>query len=241
MNIRNFEDLIDAIYLRKVAFLATFFVIFLLSYGLLAWFDLLPEPVAPKAPEVEQTQLAETGLIESPDSVLATSTVETPAPVIDQGPLLPNKLVIDRFERTIEVLNPESNLVADLDAALLHGAVRHPDSATMDREGSVFILAHSSYLPSVLNKNFQAFNGIQNLKFGDTVRLEAEGFEYVYRVDKVYKAKAEDATIAIAGNTKRLILATCNSFGSKDDRYIVEAELVEVISLDNSQDLTKAI
>ena len=110
---------------------------------------------------------------------------------------------------------------------MLSGAVRHPDSATLDQLGTVFILGHSSYLPSVRNKNFQAFNGIQDLKWGDTIKITATEGEYVYRVDKVYRAKAQDITVPIAGSVKRLVLATCNSFGSVNDRYIVEADLVE--------------
>jgi LPXTG-site transpeptidase (sortase) family protein len=236
MNVKNLNELLDAVLLRKISFLIAFFVIFLISYGFLSWLDFLPEPVSDR--EVEKMEIANQLAVEESidfvggnDIAVSSAIEEVSVPVVESEPLLPETLIIDRFNRTINVLNPSSNNVADLDAALLNGAVRHPDSATLDREGSVFILAHSSYLPTVLNKNFQAFNGIQNLKFGDTVRLQAKGFEYVYRVDKVYKVQAQDATVAIAGDKKRLILATCNSFGSKDDRYIVEAELVEVKSV----------
>ena len=82
-------------------------------------------------------------------------------------------------------------------------------------------------MPVVHNKAFQAFNDIQKLKWGDLIEITtAEGL-YVYRVDKVYRAKAHEVTVPIAGTEKRLFLATCNSFGSTDDRYIVEAELFE--------------
>jgi len=36
--------------------------------------------------------------------------------------------------------------------------------------------------------------------------------------------------VPIAGDTERLVLATCNSFGSVDDRHIVEAVLISVRS-----------
>jgi LPXTG-site transpeptidase (sortase) family protein len=144
--------------------------------------------------------------------------------------VFPISIEIEALNRTITVLNPTSRNYNDLDAALLEGAVRHPDSATLEQSGTVFILAHSSYLPAVRNKNFQAFNGIQNLEWGDTINLTSKDGIYVYRVDKVYRANAQDVVVPIAGPTKRLFLATCNSFGSIDDRYIVEADLIEVKS-----------
>ncbi|MEZ4195170.1 MAG: sortase [Candidatus Paceibacterota bacterium] len=228
MNIRNWNELVDAVLLRKISFLVTFFVIFLLSYAFFAWLDLLPEPVSTeKAESVTETVVNESSP-ENAESVISSSTELESEASKEIEPLLPDTIIIDSLDRTITVLNPTSTKVEDLDAALLYGVVRHPDSATLERDGSVFILGHSSYLPTVLNRNFQAFNGIQNLKFGDTIRLQSNDQEYVYRVDKVYRTKAQDATVPIAGVKQRLILATCNSFGSIDDRYIVEADLLEV-------------
>ena len=79
----------------------------------------------------------------------------------------------------------------------------------------------------MINKNFQDFNGIQKLKWGDTIRLQSKDTEYVYRVDRVYQAKASDATVAMQNVQAKLTLATCNSFATKDDRFIVESSLVE--------------
>jgi LPXTG-site transpeptidase (sortase) family protein len=140
----------------------------------------------------------------------------------------PVTVIFDSLDnRQVTVLNPISNKIADLDEALLEGVVRHPDSADFQSEGTIFLFGHSSYLPSVINKNFQAFNGIQKLQWGDTVRLQSLDREYVYRVDRVYQAKASDAEVEITRGEAKLTLATCNSFGSKDDRYIVEATLVD--------------
>jgi LPXTG-site transpeptidase (sortase) family protein len=140
--------------------------------------------------------------------------------------VLPETLRIPKLDRVVTVLNPASRTIADLDAALLSGVVRHPDSAHLEQLGNVFILGHSSYLPVVRNKNFQAFNGIEQLDWGDTIFITADGVEYEYRVDRVYRARAQEVTVPIAGDEKQLTLATCNSFGSKDDRFIVEASQV---------------
>ena len=139
---------------------------------------------------------------------------------------VPQSLYIDALNRTVPVLNPTSRRVADLDRALESGAVRHPDSADFQREGNIFILGHSSYLPTVNNRNFQVFNGIQNLRWGDTIRLFSNDTEYIYRVERVYEAKASEVVVPVAGTGPMLTLATCDSFGSKDDRFIVEAVLV---------------
>jgi LPXTG-site transpeptidase (sortase) family protein len=83
-------------------------------------------------------------------------------------------------------------------------------------------------LPTVNNKNFQAFNGIQTLEWGDVIEVSSGAYVYSYEVEKVYQAKASNVTVPISGDNPRLILATCNSFGSTDDRYIVEAKQVSV-------------
>ena len=145
--------------------------------------------------------------------------------------VFPVSIAIKKLDKVIPILNPTSRTIADLDAALLDGVVRHPDSATLSQDGNVFILGHSSYLPNVFNKNFQAFNGIQNLEWGDIIEVFSDDMVFEYRVEKVYRVKAQDLTVPIAGSKKRLTLATCNSFGSVDDRYIVEAEQVAVRSL----------
>jgi LPXTG-site transpeptidase (sortase) family protein len=223
MEVHSWSQLVDAILLRKIAFLAAFFVAFLGTYAVLAWFDFLPELVE----KTEQVENVETNSIniENP----ATSSDEVIAPVVEGVGVLPLKMTIEALDRTVTVLNPTSRIVSDLDAVLLEGTVRHPDSATLDQLGTVFILGHSSYLPVVRNKNFQAFNGIQDLKWGDVIKITASEGEYTYKVDKVYRAKAEDVVVPIAGSTRRLVLATCNSFGTIADRYIVEADFVEVV------------
>lgn len=210
----------DAILERKWSFLLAFFVFFTVSYGLLSLVDALPEP-----PATETASPAETATTTEMDA--AASSSEADSLFAGEVDALPQTLTIEALDRTIPVLNPASASISALDTALLEGAVRHPDSATMKDEGNIFILGHSSYLPVVNNRNFQALNGIQDLVWGDIITLASDDVVSTYRVAKVYKAKASALTIPVAGEGKRLTLATCNSFGSTDDRYIVEAELVE--------------
>ena len=221
MKVNSLSELIDAILLRKGIFLLVFFTVFLFSYAFLTWVDFLPELV-------ETSEETESAL--SVDTEIPVVVPEVTVPAVKPesvNPVYPTNIYIEALDRNISVQNPTSRNITDLDAALLKGAVRHPDSATLERTGTVFILGHSSYLPVVKNKAFQAFNDIQKLKWGDLIEVTTAEGMYTYRVDKVYRAKAQDVTVPIAGTEKRLFLATCNSFGTTDDRYIVEAELLE--------------
>lgn len=227
--------ILDTIWARKVPFLVVFFLVFTLSYAVLFAIDFLPEPVSAVAEEssdeADSTEDSEDAPGEAP--LPAEPTPEHGNESLSDeafSPILPESITIEALNRTVPVLNPVSRSIADLDAALLKGVVRHPDSAALNQDGTVFLLGHSSYLPVVNNANYQAFNGIQNLKWGDIIRVRSADQEYVYQVERVYEARAEEVTVPIAGTGPRLTLATCDSFGSINDRYIVEAKLVETVA-----------
>lgn len=215
----NSSSLIDRLIERRWAFLGAFFMVFFATYLLLVAIDFVPEPAEPTKIEVKDED----------HEPMIPQAAEVDVAAIE--PSLPTEIYIERLDKKIAVLNPTSRNVEDLDNALLRGVVRHPDSAKLGQEGNVFILGHSSYLPSVFNSNFKAFNGIQDLEWGDTIEIKSEGAVFVYRVDKVYRAEAQELVVPIAGDKKRLTLATCDSFGSADDRFIVEATEIEVRSL----------
>ncbi len=221
----TFDELYRQIRLRKVPFLVAFTVIVSLTYGLLYIIDFIPEPIE-ESTNTEESAVAVTNTAETLEEV--APVVETP---VVTGDTLPRKIIIDALDREVPVLNPTSRTIADLDEALLSGVVRHPDSADFSADGNVFILGHSSYLPTVFNKNFQAFNGLQDLEWGDTIRVQTSDTEYTYRVQDVYQAKASEVFVPNTPGEARLTLATCNSFGSKDDRFIVEAILIDTKTL----------
>jgi LPXTG-site transpeptidase (sortase) family protein len=217
------QNFFDRVWSKKYTFFTVFFVIFFLSYLFLVAIDFIPE--TPKAnetsPNTQQNKVTEQPV--KPEEKLPVGVFKEPT--------APTTLYIKKLDRTVTIANPTSNSVAVLDEALLHGVVHHPDSAQLGANGNVFILGHSSYLPVVVNKNFQALNGIQNLAWGDTIEVRSATQVVSYQVEKVYKAKAEDVTVPMQGTGPRLTLATCNSFGSKDDRFIVEAKAVSTRQL----------
>ena len=208
----SLSSIIDAIYAQKIAFFLVFFSIVFLTYAVLYMVDFLPEAPTPTVDEV---------VVEMMEPLVAGE--EADSAVIAAEPL---SIYIEKLNKEIVVLNPVSSSIADLDEALLSGVVRHPYSADFTEPGNIFILGHSSHLPNVLNRNFQAFNGIEDLTWGDKIYLESADATYTYRVDRVYEAKASELIVPFTPGEARLTLATCNSFGSTDDRFIVEAVLI---------------
>jgi LPXTG-site transpeptidase (sortase) family protein len=186
-----------------------------LTYGFFTLIDFLPEKQ-----EVKNIQ-TDTNTAIKPAPV---KTVKAETAFIDP---LPNVIIFDTLDnKEVRIKNPETASPASMDEALLKGVARHPDSARLDNNGTIVLFGHSSYLPHVINKNFQAFNGIQKFKWGDTIRLRSSDTEYTYAVERVYQAKATEGEIPVQFDAPRLILVTCNSFAKKEDRFILEASLV---------------
>lgn len=205
---RTKKNWFDELWDQKVPFFGVFMLVLFLTYGFLYAIDFIPEtPEVATAPEEE--------------------VEETPAVKPEAVDPLPQKIIIPTLDREVTIYNPATSDVATLDAALLKGIIRHPESADFKNTGTMFLLGHSSYLPVVYNKNYQAFNGIQKLVWGDLIYIQSGDKEYTYRVNRVYEAKASKAEVELQWKKPELILATCDSFGSKEDRFVVEAMFVE--------------
>lgn len=196
---------------QSFAFAITFVALFALAFVFLAWVDALPNAV-------------------TESDTAATSEEVAPAPAVAQSGVqiaeAPVRIVAKSIGLDKVVLNPESTNVDTLDEALLKGTVRYPTSALLGTEGTVLIFGHSSYLPIVRNQNFKAFNGIQNLKAGETVSVYSAGAEYRYTVETVTTATADEDQILRLNLPKdgtHLMLVTCDSFGSKTTRFVVTA------------------
>ena len=193
-----------------ITFGLTFVALFALTYAFMAAVDALPEPI---------TQNANGGTSDVP----WTSDVQ-----VAEAPV---RVVANAIGLDNTVLNPESTEVAELDAALLKGTVRYPTSALLGVDGTMLIFGHSSYLPIVRNKNYKAFNGIQKLKAGDTVSVYSSTREYRYSVVGVRLANATEDVVELPANGKHLALLTCDSFGTKSDRFVVTADFVGAYEL----------
>jgi LPXTG-site transpeptidase (sortase) family protein len=227
---QSFLEFVEQLRTRFVPFTIVFFAVVFCTYLVLYVFDVYPEPV-----ESESVSDTVAAMVETPNAIESVSEPEpepAPAPVVATDAAVPVSIHFDELDRTVTVLNPESDAYAVLDRALQQGVVRHPRSADFADQGNMLILGHSSYLPNVLNRNYQAFNGIERLSWGDTVRLRSTDTEYIYRIDRVYEAPASDIIVPVGEErTPKLTLVTCDVLGAKEDRFIVEASLIETVTL----------
>ncbi|MDB5688111.1 MAG: Peptidase sortase-like protein [Rhizorhabdus sp.] len=195
---------------RKWTFLAVFAVAFLVTAGMLAHLDLLPDTKATVADATPNVNLA-----------------ASPVAAVPAAPELPTKIEIPAIGLSQTIQNPTSTNIEKLDQALLSGLVRYPTSAKLGEQGNIIVFGHSSYLPVVNNPAYKAMDGIQKLKKGDTITVYGNGRAYVYAVESVSKEDANSAAIPLTVTGSKLTLATCDSFGTKSDRFVVVASLVE--------------
>lgn len=206
--------LFEKIYARKWAFVTVFTVVYFLSLLVLDSFGYAPW----------------SGDISRNGSGSIIPKGETISVAKGQGEL-PVRIEIPKIGIRANVSNPTSASVATLDQALLSGAVHYPGSAAVGEEGNVLIFGHSSHLPVVHNQAFKAFNDIQKLEKGDPIFVVGKDKVYIYAVEKVEEANTASDAIALDVKGAKLTLATCNNFGSKEDRFILTATLVKIDTL----------
>lgn len=222
MNAEN-NDTKSLIQKKHLFFGVVFLAVFTLLYAFCFAIDFVPE-----APQEETSSLtvvdSDTERRGLASAFSARENTEEEGVWSDP---LPSRIIIDTLDIDVEVLNPLSRDIDTLDRALKAGVVRHPDSGDFRDGGNMFLFGHSSYLPTVYNSNYRAFNGIQKLEKGEQIRVQSEDAEYVYEVVRVSQVDANVAEVLVGGGEDTLTLVTCNSFGSKDDRFVVEAKILK--------------
>lgn len=166
--------------------------------------------------------LGSLGLMPETPGAVAEASSKSEKVVIEDT--VPNRIVIDEIGVDALIMNPASTQVSVLDEALLKGVVRYPGAADLGQEGNMFLFGHSSGRPVIYNPSFKVFNNLSKLEAGDLVRVRSTTHENVYRVSTIRFAPADDVTVKLLGTKKMLTISTCDSFGAKSDRIIVEAE-----------------
>lgn len=158
----------------------------------------------------------------------STSSVQAASTTDDLPIVLPTRLVIPAADTDVPVANPNTTDIAALDEALLTAVVRYPGSGTLGRDGNMFIFGHSTGYRTVHNPMYKAFNALKTLEEGNVIKLTSGNVEYVYTVRSVEHRDAAEVTVDFATEpgVQTLTLSTCDSFGSKSDRYIVTADFV---------------
>jgi LPXTG-site transpeptidase (sortase) family protein len=135
----------------------------------------------------------------------------------------PDRVVISSIGVDTPVGQPEQRDVSVLDQYLTKGAVHYPGSGTVE-QGNMFIFGHSTGLSVVRNQAYKAFNNLNKLNKGDIIKVVADGSNYEYKVSSVNLYNEDDALVTFGNSARTLTLSTCNTFGAKQERWVVEAE-----------------
>lgn len=200
----------------QVRFFIYFGVIFVVAFILLYSAGLVPESLKNNGGESFRTlwDKAQQKAINKQDNYDVT--------VSDS----PTRIVIDKIGVDTTVSNPNTTNVATLDEYLKQGAVRYPGSGLIGA-GNMFIFAHSTGLAVVRNQAYKTFNGLKDLKSGDLIKVYSASRIYTYQVTSVVLVNKDQALVTFDFNKNMLTLSTCNTFGAKGERYVVEADYIQ--------------
>jgi LPXTG-site transpeptidase (sortase) family protein len=221
---------------HEIKFILIFSAVFLMTVALLSFFGLVPSEFETDTSDPNIIDLAKDAAI-SPvtggeNNQIATSTTVSIAG--DKKPVnfeLPVRISIPSVGTDGVVTNPVSTDVDVLDEALTHGAVRYPGSG-VPGVGNMFIFGHSTGFKIVQNKAYKIFNEIKNAKAGAEVRVYAGKNVYIYKVTSVTEVNKDKTLVSFDTNgPARLTLSTCDSFGTKSDRFVLEAVFDRVDSI----------
>lgn len=193
------------------AFLTVFLITFFLVSVFLFVIDFVPEPIT----------------VDDPDSNSASAI----SAVENYPSEKPVRIVAPEIGLDTRIENPDSTDIQALDDALLKGAVRYPQSAFLGDNATLYLFGHQSGLPVVKNKAFKAFNNLQNLEIGDEITVYSDTAAYTYLVTSIEMVKNTEALIPLESGKRKLTLSTCNSFGQKEDRIIVNTDFLSRVAI----------
>ncbi len=238
MRKKSFMEQLDSLFTTKESsFIAWFSVFFLGSAALLAAFGFLPSEFQENSTNTSFVKALEEGVTHTLNQ---NNSEEISKPVSEysflnsrtlpsangkahaETNIIPDTLVIPAIGVNTVIKNPSSTDIDVLDQELTKGAVRYPGSGTVGN-GNMFIFGHSTGYKVVINKAYKVFNDLKTLTKGDVILLQSGSKTYEYTVTTVQKVNKDTTEIIFDNKTNMLTLATCDSFGAKSDRYIVEA------------------
>ena len=158
-----------------------------------------------------------------PRSAVASSQKES---VIGEEP---TRITIPKIDVAAAIKTPERADVDVLDEALKEGVVHDPGSGGIGGDRRMFLFGHSSRLPVVQNEAYRSFNGLDKLSVGDEVTVSASS-SVTYRVTSVEVVDKDEALVSFISGEGELTLSTCTTFGTRENRVVVKAEIVDEAS-----------
>ncbi len=141
--------------------------------------------------------------------------------------LIPQHVEIPKIGVDSVIQFPSNIDVATLDTALAKGAVYYPGSGTL-QSGNLFLFGHSTNWKVVNNQAYKTFNDLEKLVKGDKIILTSGDKKYTYTVTTVRRAADDDVLVEFNKGDRMITISTCDTFGKKQDRWVVEAEFEEV-------------
>jgi len=148
---------------------------------------------------------------------------------IDNGSYTrPDRIIVDKVGIDSVIEKPDSINVSVLDNSLNKGAVHYPGSGTVEK-GNIFLFGHSTNWNVVQNEAYKTFNGLEKLEKNDEITIEANGELFIYKVTSVVLVDAENALVEFDNSKRTLTVSTCNTFGEKQERWVVNAEFYEKV------------
>lgn len=201
MNVKK-EGFLSLIKSKKWVFLLNFSIVLFITFGLLYFLGFVPEEFKVSYGRYPEKNIAQKINTEIP------ITIKIPSIDVD-----------------VEVYNPQSTSTEVLDSFLAKGAVHYPGSGNLGF-GNVFIFGHNTRLSIVNNPGFKAFNGLKDLKEGDLIDVYSVSSIFSYKVSSVKIEGADKALVVFDTDVHKLTLSTCDTFGAKSDRYVVEAKYI---------------
>lgn len=136
---------------------------------------------------------------------------------------VPTRIVIDEIGVDSLIYTPEDNDIKTLNKYLSYGAVRYPGSGLIGKDNMLIFGHNAEYYRNVTNPSLKVFNGISKLGRGDIIKIYSDKDIFMYRVTEVRESKASEVVVKFDSEGDMLTISTCNTFGEKEDRYIVEA------------------
>lgn len=224
----------DFIIEQKYTFAMIFFSVSFSTFAFMYMAGLIPEELRSVRSDVSASTEADDDIDELVRNTPSTGNRVTAALPAGAREELPVRIRAERLGIDVPVVNPTSTGIALLDEELKRGVVRYPTSGKLGKE-NMLIFGHSTSIRVVNNQMYKAFNGLKDAKIGDTIIVESGTTAYIYKVFSVRLTTTEEALVEFKPGRNMLTLSTCNTFGKKEERYVVEADFVEAVALGTAQ------
>ena len=138
-----------------------------------------------------------------------------------------NILEIPSIGISVPVIFPQDPKINAITKDLDKGVVYYPGSVLTGQIGQIVVLGHSAPLNWPKIKYDWVFSDLNDLKYGDQIRLYFDNKEYIYRVrEKKIIAKGQEIVpTSLIKDGNILILVSCWPPGKNLQRIAVQAEL----------------